>query len=320
MVPSSGAPIDTQDGALDGQPLGRHIYNNHCYFCHGYSGNAKTLAATYLDPKPRNFTALTLTDISREAMIKSVTQGREGSAMMAFASVLSGAEIEAVVDYVRRVFIAGDGINTRYHTLENGWEDHERYAPAFPFATGEIALDTPLPQLTAAQREGRQLFLTACITCHDRSRVEEEGQWWDPRAVSYPRGGYLPGDDLAVSEVDAVSSATPFARHEIAPAVEGLSPQQQRGEQIFQANCAFCHGATATGRNWVGSFLQPHPRDLTDAEAMAGMTQQRLTDVIAVGLPGTTMPAWGGVLNAEEIEAVAAYVMRVFVPDSDALQ
>ena len=283
-----------------------------------------------------------LTDLSRDAMIKSVTDGREGSAMMSFAAVLNRAEIEAVVDYVRNVFIAGDGINTRYHILENGWDDHERYAPAFPFALGEIALDTPLEQLTAAQREGRQLFITSCVTCHDRSKVNDEGDLWNPRAVSYPRGGYSNKDvvnpnaeealsferdevDLAgpidqidqIDRVDAVSSATPFARHEIAPKVDGLTPQQQVGETIFQANCAFCHGATGTGRNWVGSFLQPPPRDLTDAEAMSGMTHQRLTKVISEGLVETTMPAWGGVLTVDEIDAVAAYVMRVFVPSVD---
>jgi len=273
---------------------------------------------------------MSLSDLSRTEMIARVTEGRDGSAMMAFASVLNRAEIEAVVDYVRAVFIAGDATNTRYHIPENGWDDHERYAPAFPFALGEIALDTPWEQLTPVQREGRQLFLTSCVTCHDRSKVIDEGELWDPRAVSFPRGGYshkTAGErdspdtgSEAGREIDAVSSATPFARHDVAPQVEGLTPQQQLGEQLFQANCAFCHGATATGRNWIGSFLQPHPRDLTDAEAMAGMDHQRLQQVIAEGLPGTTMPAWRGVLSSDEIDAVAAYVMRAFVPHSEKAQ
>lgn len=305
---------------------GRHVYNNYCYFCHGYSGNAKTLAASYLTPPPRDFTRLQLADISREAMLESVTHGREGTAMMAFASVLSHAEIEAVVDYVRAAFIAGDEINSRYHTLENGWDDHARYASAFPFALGEIALDRPVEQLTSLQREGRQLFITACITCHDRSRIDDEGEFWDPRAVSFPRGGYshraAPQDEAVQRSpkgetLDAVSSATPFARHGIAPQVDQLTPQQRIGEQLFQANCAFCHGASATGKNWIGSFLEPSPRNLTDAEAMKGMDHQRLMQVITNGLSGTTMPAWRGVLSVEEIDAVAAYVMRVFVPNSE---
>ena len=255
--------------------------------------------------------------------------------MMSFASVLNRAEIEAVVDYVRDVFIAGDGLNTRYHILENGWGNHARYARAFPFALGEIALDRPLEQLTAVQREGRQLFISSCVTCHDRSGVSSgvgnEGDLWHPRSVSYPRAGYSnkdvlnPGEMAGLSfergdgaeKIDAISSATPFARHDIVPKVDGLSTQQQLGEAIFQANCAFCHGATGTGRNWIGSFLQPPPRDLTDAESMDGMNHQRLTKVITHGLSDTTMPAWGDVLSVDEIDAVAAYVMRVFVPSSD---
>lgn len=262
-----------------------------------------------------------LGDLSRDEMIARVTEGSSDSAMMAFASVLNRAEIAAVVDYVRAAFITGDEINTRYHIPENGWEDFARYAPAFPFALGEIPLDTSWRQLTAEQRDGKQLFFTSCITCHDRSKVNDEGALWDPRAVSFPRGGYShrapsessASDSQTESEIDAVSSATPFARHEVAPRVDGLTPKQQRGEKLFQANCAFCHGATATGRNWIGAFLQPHPRDLTDAEAMGGMTPQRLRKVITEGLPGTSMPAWGSVLNDEEIEAVADYVLRVFI-------
>ena len=30
---------------------GRAIYNFRCYFCHGYSGDARTLAATYLQSR-----------------------------------------------------------------------------------------------------------------------------------------------------------------------------------------------------------------------------------------------------------------------------
>ncbi len=38
----------------------RAIYNFRCYFCHGYSGDAKTLASTYLKPQPRDFTSINL--------------------------------------------------------------------------------------------------------------------------------------------------------------------------------------------------------------------------------------------------------------------
>jgi cytochrome c oxidase cbb3-type subunit 3 len=85
--------------------------------------------------------------------------------------------------------------------------------------------------------------------------------------------------------------------------------QQRRGEKIFQKNCAFCHAPDGTGRNWIGSFIEPRPRDLT----AVAMSSQRLRDVIRHGLPDSTMPAWGTVLGEDEIAAVAAYVEAAFV-------
>lgn len=286
---------------------GRDLYNFYCYFCHGYAGDAKTLAATYLSPPPRDFTATPLKALSRARMIKSVSDGRLGTAMAGFKNTLNAEQIERVVDFIRQAFMADEKLNTRYHTAGNGWPDHDRYAIAFPFASGEIPLDTPVERLTAEQRRGRELFMASCITCHDRAKVVDEGVEWDPRAVSYPRSGYshrLP---------DAVSAATPYSKHDVMPQLEGLSAQEKQGEALYQDNCAFCHAADGTGQNWIGAFLEPHPRDLTDKVQMQGMTIERLRLVIRDGLPGTTMPAWRYVLNEDQVGAIAAYVMRVFV-------
>jgi cytochrome c oxidase cbb3-type subunit 3 len=44
------------------------------------------------------------------------------------------------------------------------------------------------------------------------------------------------------------------------------------------------------------------------------MTRARLLAAIREGLPGTSMPAWKSILSRAEIEAIAAYVDRVFHP------
>ena len=121
---------------------------------------------------------------------------------------------------------------------------------------------------------------------------------------------YRPGD--ADRQVDAVTGASPFARHDEAPQVE-INDQIREGETLFQENCAFCHAADGTGKNWIGSFLQPHPRDLTSDRAR--MTRERLVEVITHGIEGTTMSAWGKVLAAGQIEAIAAYVEEAFFRD-----
>ena len=293
--------------AADTHERGRAIYNFRCYFCHGYSGDAKTLAASYLSPPPRDFTRATLTPAQ---IAQALREGRQGTAMKSFRGILKDAEIDAVATFVAREFVRDKAVNTRYHTAENGWPAHERFAAAFPFARGDIALDAAAESLDAVQRAGRQLFLTSCISCHDRARVQDEGPAWSARPLSYPRMGFVPGQPNT-PPVDAVSSASVYAKHEVVPKIAGLTAQQRRGETLFQANCAFCHGADGSGKNWIGQFMQPKARDLTQYTAQT-MPMPRLKLVIRDGLDGTSMPAWKHVLAAGEVDAVGAYVARAF--------
>ncbi|MEO5660026.1 MAG: c-type cytochrome [Polaromonas sp.] len=317
------SPVAQPTASPSDHELGRSIYNFRCYFCHGYSGDAQTLASSYLEPRPRDFNATSPDQISRESMLDAVKNGRSGTAMRGFENILQPAEIALVTDFVRREFMTNKAPNTRYHTAENGWPDHERYANAFPFATGKIMLDTPAEKMTPQQRAGHRLFMSSCISCHDRARVSEPGAPWESRPLSYPRNGFSPGDNYASPgrnrpdakvNVDAITSATPYHLHDKVPQLADLSDQQQRGETLYQENCAFCHSADGTGRNWIGSFLEPHPRDLTSSAFMSGMTEERLSGVIRDGLPDTSMPAWKSVLKHNEIQAVIAYIARAFHP------
>ena len=244
-------------------------------------------------------------------MISAITHGREGTGMKSFASVLSAREIEIVADFIREEFMIAKAINTRYHTTENGWPNHERYKVAYPFATGKLALDTPDAELSREELRGKHLFLKSCISCHDRARVNNEGEIWDLRAVSYPREHY------SHRAPDAISSASIYASHDVAPSIPDLTSREKEGEMLFQKNCAFCHGGDGTGKNWIGSFLEPHPRDLTNSEFMSGMTQKQFREIIRNGVKNTGMPAWKDVLTDSQIDVIIAYISRAFYPISD---
>ncbi len=290
------------------------------------------MAASYLTPRPRSFINTELDSISREAMIQAVTSGRAGTAMQGFFNTLNSEDIERVVDFVRQEFMRDKATNTRYHTQENGWPNHEQYSLAFPFALGDIALDSLDHELTQEQQIGKRIFMQSCITCHDRGRVNDEGAIWDSRAVSFPRNQYshkeealketvhkkeskqLLGENGQQQKIDSETGASPYARHDQAPVLKQATAQLLEGEQLFQANCAFCHAADGTGKNWIGSFLEPHPRNLTDPVNMKGMTRSRLRRVIQEGLPGTTMPAWKSVLNLKQINGIISYIDKAFHP------
>ncbi len=288
---------------------GRRIYDFRCYFCHGYDGDAKTLAATFLDPPPVDFTAADPERLTVEAIVRVLREGRPGTAMQSFARVLEEADMRAVARFVHTRFVVAKAPAGDYHTAENGWPDHDRYRDAFPFALGEIPLDRPVDRLTPAQQRGRILYLRACISCHDRARVETEGVPWRSWAVSYPRAGY---DHRAP---DQVSGATPYAVHDRAPVLIDATPRERAGERLYQENCSFCHAADGSGRNWIGAFLEPPPRDLRD-QTLARLTDDDLASRIAYGVPGSAMPAWGRVLTPAEIDSIVAYLRKAFFPSA----
>ena len=289
---------------------GRRIYNYRCYFCHGYSGDARTLAATYLTPPPADFTKADPRRLGVREVVAVLEAGRPGTAMKPFSGILSKDEIERVAEFVVKEFVERKAVNTRYHTVENGWPEHERYAIAFPFAKAEIPLSRPWELLTPEQAAGKRLYLSSCVSCHDRGAAEGDDVDWDSRPLSFPRNAYSHRDP----PIDAMTSASPYAKHDVPKKIRNLTREEKRGERLFIANCAFCHGADGTGKNWIGSFMEPHPRNLTDPAVMTGMTRSRLIAAIRDGLPNTSMPAWKSVLSEAEIRAVAAYVNRAFHP------
>jgi cytochrome c oxidase cbb3-type subunit 3 len=238
--------------------------------------------------------------------------------------------MQAVAGFVRREFVLAKAPNTRYHTVENGWPDHERYAAAFPFVTGALSLDIPPERLDASQAAGRRLFVSACITCHDRGAGPAI---WEPRAVSYPpspatclschnregipvRQPGASGRSLSPTyhgREHPADPGDPYSLHDRVPRLAGLDRVEREGERLYQANCAFCHAADGTGRNWIGAFLEPHPTDFTNPAHRARLTASRVAKIAREGVPGSSMPAWKNVLEERDLAAVAAYIERAFL-------
>lgn len=81
-------------------------------------------------------------------------------------------------------------------------------------------------------------------------------------------------------------------------------PTLAKGQEIFNKNCAACHGTGGGGGTG--------PRLIGIADRM---TEQQEIDKITNGVGGTAMPAWGGRLSADDIAAVAAYT-RSLTPRS----
>ncbi len=95
--------------AVDAQPRGKAVYDAHCVECHGSVGKGDGPSAAYLVPRPRDFTTAKYKIRSTESgtmpsdddLIGSVRRGLYGTAMPGWDRILSDADINDVVQYVK---------------------------------------------------------------------------------------------------------------------------------------------------------------------------------------------------------------------------
>lgn len=91
------------------------------------------------------------------------------------------------------------------------------------------------------------------------------------------------------------------------------------GEQVYRKYCAQCHNDNGDGRGIAAAYLEPPPRDFTSGKYKLRSTPSGYmpTDAdlersIRQGLPGTAMPAFPNLTEAE-LDAVVAHI-KAFSP------
>jgi mono/diheme cytochrome c family protein len=85
-----------------------------------------------------------------------------------------------------------------------------------------------------------------------------------------------------------------------------------KGKDLFEKNCASCHGAGGKGDGVAAASLNPKPRDLTDKSFMAGLKDDQLVNVIKKGGPAVgkspLMPPFGAALKDPDVQDVIAFL------------
>ncbi len=126
---------------------------------------------------------------------------------------------------------------------------------------------------------------------------------------------------VAAVTVLAVTGLSLWSRLPVAVADEPAAPvaQVSQGQAIYEQRCATCHGLEGDGTGPGAERLFVKPRDFTRDEykikSTAGEefpTRDDLIRVISTGMPGSSMPAWEGVLTQAEIGAVADHIQQTF--------
>ena len=122
----------------------------------------------------------------------------------------------------------------------------------------------------------------------------------DPAAVA----------QLAHALAGAVLKAYPF------PITPAQVPDLRRGAQLFQAQCAACHGAQGHGDGPAAASLDPKPTALAEPLRAKERSLFALHQIISSGVNGTAMASFGA-LPDEDRWALAFFVGTLPYAESD---
>jgi len=266
--------------------LGEKVYTDHCSVCHGDNGNTALWAQNGLNPAPRDFTSPEAqNNLTRERMLRSVTDGRSDTGMVSYKTRLSKDEIAAVVGFIRFKFM---GV------------DPDKDTGAAPLAMGKPEVQTPPPSRVG----GIPGVDTPLAAARPTSTGVDPHQ--QPHTASIP--AVVPVPPATGDSVDVDMSL---------PVPQDLKGDLAWGRQFYAANCFYCHGVTGEGDGPRAHFNIPQPRDFTSEASRQVLNRPRIFNSITNGKVGTVMPAWGKVLTEQEIAGLTEFVFQVFIQSAE---
>ncbi len=130
------------------QMSSEQTYKALCARCHGVDGTGHGVNAIYLDPAPRNLTSSEFMASKPESrFLASIHVGVPGTSMPDWDRVLTGDQIQGVLDYVWTNFVR---------------EPHRQLKPR------KVPEQNPVAMSAESVHRGESIFLQRCIGCHGR--------------------------------------------------------------------------------------------------------------------------------------------------------
>src|SRR5688572_4992207 len=83
------------------------------------------------------------------------------------------------------------------------------------------------------------------------------------------------------------------------------------GRQLYERNCATCHGMAGQGDGPAARGLNPRPPAVGDAAAMHDVSPATMYRITSVGIGGTPMPSYGATLTPDQRWNVVSYLIAL---------
>jgi len=296
------------------------LYHNYCSVCHGDRGDGNSRAKNSLVPPPKDFTRAP--ELTRDTMITIITHGKPGTAMSAWKTQLSEKEIIALADYISATFmrVSSDAKLQRGRVVYaqncmvchgergQGAATGSALIPARDFSTPQARNELTRDRMLSAVNNGRPNTAMAAFANRLPATDIEA-------VVDYIRIGLMLPTASGISGTNAHAGRD---GQRVADGMQlafanGMKGDPVKGEKMYMANCATCHGAKGDGKGPRAYFINPKPRNFIDKNFRLAFNRPAIFTAVHDGRLGAEMPAWSKVLTDQEITDVSEFVYRRFV-------
>lgn len=304
---------------------GEVTYAENCVVCHGVAGEGISTYPTLDNESVRQ--------MAYDDLYKVIERGRYGTAMAAWGihegGVLNDMEIDQLVAMIQQ----GSWSSTAATV--------EKLGLTLPTVITIEISDETLAQLAQLPHgeviaPALPIFAANCAGCHGpqgegtgiapalndpslrEKRTDEEWR----RSITNGVAGTLMagwGNTLPAADIDNLVGLIRY--FDEIPA--GVIPQPElppitstdveiiaAGEALFNIACAQCHGSAGQG--------SPMAPALNVQSFLTATNDQAIKAIISNGVPNTRMPAWGGRLNDEQLNALVSF-LRSWQPTAPAV-
>ena len=293
---------------------GTDLYAENCVVCHGAAGEGLG-----------SFPALAaIAEMDTQAIFNTVERGRYNTTMAAYGVDEGGILYDAQLDALVTMIQYGDWNAIENRVAALGLTPPEIVVAEVPEETLTMIRDLPDGQILA---DAVEWYSSNCAACHgangegttlapvlnsdelrtrltdaDLTRTIEQGV---PGTLMAAWDAALSDDEVAglvalVRRWDELENmGVQMVAVEAAPI--DMSPEAiAAGAKLYSVACTSCHGVDA-----YGTALAPA---LNNSVFLSQTPDAAIKQIIAQGVTGTKMPAWGGRLSDADLNSLVAYL------------
>lgn len=305
---------------------GTDLFAENCAVCHGASGEG---LAAY--PALNSDALRTMDEVD---LFRTIERGRYNTAMAAYGVEEGGIFTNAEIDNLMAVIQLADWQAVAVRVADLGLTPPEIEIVEMPAETILAVAELPNSEPMVA---GLTLYAENCAACHggsaegsalapalnseelrnrmtdaDLTRTIEQGV---PTTLMASWDAALTDEDVAdlvslIRRWEEIESAGIEMPTITAPTIDMSAEAIAEGQWLFGLLCAQCHGTSGYG--------SPMAPALNNQIFLGETPDAAIQQIIALGVSGTSMPAWGGRLTEADIASLTAY-LRSWEPTAPAI-